>query len=238
LREAVLWDFSRNPNSFSADVQVAFGDCEFDSVGHVLRRHGRSVALSPRAFRLLEVLLDRRPEVLSKADLLEHLWPGTFVSDASLHNLVTEVRAAIGDTPHASRFIRTVPRIGYSFHGNAHDAATATGFSGPPAAAHLTSKRREWRLFEGPNLIGRDHDCAVSVDSPSVSRRHARMVVEDGNATVEDLGSKNGTYVNGERVKDVMPVADGSELQIGSVRMVYRRLTALATTVTQRQRKA
>ena len=86
-------EFSRNPNPFGADVRVAFGACEFDSVRHVLLRHGRPVPLSPRAFRLLEVLLDRRPEVMSKADLLEHLWPGTFVSDASLHNLVTEVRA-------------------------------------------------------------------------------------------------------------------------------------------------
>jgi DNA-binding winged helix-turn-helix (wHTH) protein len=217
-------------------VRVAFGDCEFDPVGHVLRRHGRSIALSPRAFRLLELLLDRRPEVISKADLLEHLWPGTFVSDASLHNLVTELRAAIGDTPEASRFIRTVPRVGYGFHGDAHEAATHV--SSTPVAAHVISKRREWPLFEGPNLVGRDHDCAISVDSPSVSRRHARIVIAAGNATIEDLGSKNGTYVNGERVKDVMPVPDGSQMQIGSVTMVYRQATVLPSTVTQRQKKA
>lgn len=176
--------------------------------------------------------------MISKADLLEHLWTGTFVSDASLHNLVTEVRAAIGDTPEASRFIRTVPRIGYGFHGDAREAAIATHPGSQQAAAHLITKHREWRLVEGSNLIGRDHDCAVSIDSPSVSRHHARIMVTDGNATVEDLGSKNGTYVNGERVKDVMPVADGTRMQIGSVTMVYRRVTVLPSTVTQRRNKA
>ena len=220
-------------------MRVAFGDCEFDSVGHVLRRHGRSIPLSPRAFRLLEVLLDRRPEVISKADLLEHLWPGTFVSDASLHNLVTEVRAAIGDTPQASRFIRTVPRCGYGFHGDAHDATRTEPL--PSNRAHigplLISKQREWSLSEGPNLVGREHDCAVNIDSPGVSRRHARIVVTGGEATIEDLGSKNGTYVNGQLVKDVTTLDDGSQVQIGSVTMVYRRMTALPSTVTQRRHK-
>jgi hypothetical protein len=175
---------------------------------------------------------------MSKADLLEHLWPGTFVSDASLHNLVTEVRAAIGDTPDASRYIRTVPRIGYAFHGDACEVTSATHVGGQRPAAHLISKDREWRLVEGPNLIGRDRDCAISVESPSVSRRHARIVVTDEKATIEDLGSKNGTYVNGERVKDVMPLVDGSQMQIGSVTVVFQRETGLPTTVTQRQRKA
>jgi len=218
-------------------VSVAFGACEFDSHGHVLRRNGRSIALSPRAFRLLELLLDRRPEVISKADLLEHLWPGTFVSDASLHNLVAEVRAAIGDTPEAARFIRTVPRIGYGFHGDAREVTTAPPLSSLHPAAQLVSERRDWSLSEGLTLIGRDRDCAVNLDSPGVSRRHARIVVTGEEATIEDLGSKNGTYVNGRLVKDVTALEDGSQVQIGSVTTVYRRMTGLPSTVTQRRHK-
>jgi DNA-binding winged helix-turn-helix (wHTH) protein len=219
-------------------VRVAFGACEFDSVRHVLLRHGRPVPLSPRAFRLLEVLLDRRPEVISKAGLLEHLWPGTFVSDAGLHNLVTEVRTAIGDTPQASQYIRTVPRCGYGFHGDVHDATAAQLASdrcheGP----RLISKHREWSLSVGRNLIGRDRDCGVCIDSPGVSRRHAQIVVSSGAATIEDLGSKNGTYLDGQLVTEAMTLDNGSQMRIGSVTMVYQQTGALPSTVTQRQRK-
>jgi len=214
-------------------VRVAFGTCEFDSLRHVLVRHGRPVPLSPRAFALLELLLDRRPEVVSKAELLERLWPGTFISDASLHNVVTEVRAAIGDTPQAPRFIRTVPRCGYGFHGDVVDKQASDQSR---AGAQLVSKRREWSLSEGPNVVGRDRDCAVSVDSPSVSRRHARIIVSGGEATIEDLGSKNGTYVDGQRVQEVAPLQDGSQMRVGSVTMVYRTVGASPTTVTQRHK--
>ena len=81
--------------------------------------------LTPKAFLLLELLLDRRPEAVAKAELLERLWPETFVSDAGLHNLVAEIRAALGDAPRAARYIRTVPRYGYAFHGDARPAPEA-----------------------------------------------------------------------------------------------------------------
>ncbi len=77
-------------------MRVVFGECEFDSGQRVLLRHGSAVPLSPKAFQLLELLLDRRPEAVAKTELLERLWPETFVSDASLHNLVAEIRAALG----------------------------------------------------------------------------------------------------------------------------------------------
>ena len=217
-------------------MRVVFGACEFDTLRHALLRHGRPTPLSPRAFRLLEILLDRRPDVVAKNELLESLWPETFVSDAGLHNLVAEVRAAIGDTPRAAQFIRTVPRFGYAFHGDVRPApATAVdaverGLPGP----HLVSRRREWRLSEGPNDVGRDRDCAVSIDSPSVSRRHARVVVTSGAATIEDLGSKNGTYVNKRRVGDAVALEDGDQMRVGSVTLVFRSVGALPSTMTQR----
>jgi DNA-binding winged helix-turn-helix (wHTH) protein len=219
-------------------VRVVFGPCEFDSQRHTLLRHGRATPVSPRAFRLLEILLDRRPEVVSKAELLQCLWPETFVSDAGLHNLVAEVRAAIGDTPQAARFIRTVPRCGYGFHGDARPAPASDGdvVDHAHAGPHLISSRREWLLSEGPNDVGRDRDCAVSIDSPSVSRRHARIVVTGGAATIEDLGSKNGTYVNKRRVTDAVALEDGNQMRVGSVTMVFRSVGALPSTMTQRHR--
>ena len=181
-------------------MRVVFGECEFDSGRRVLLRHGSAMPLSPKAFQLLEVLLDRRPEAIAKTELLERLWPETFVSDASLHNLMAEIRAAIGDAPRAARYIRTVPRYGYAFHGDARPAPAAaiarSGASGP----RLVSSAGEWLLSEGSHVVGRDRDCAVRIDSVTISRRHARIVVTDGEAVVEDLGSKNGTHVNGQRV--------------------------------------
>ena len=161
------------------------------------------------------------------------------MSDASLHNLVNEIRTAIGDTPQASRFIRTVPRCGYGFHGDVHDATSASFPSDRSYKdARLISKHHEWSLSDGPHLIGRDRDCEVSIDSPGVSRRHARIVVSSGAATIEDLGSKNGTYLNDQLVKEATTLDDGSQIRIGPETMVYQRMDALPSTVTQRQRKA
>ena len=216
-------------------MRVVFGECEFDSARRVLLRHGSARALSPKAFELLELLLDRRPEVVAKTEILERLWPGTFVSDASLHNAVAEIRAALGDAPRAARYIRTVPRYGYAFHGDARLAPAldtlATRRSGP----RLVSARGEWLLADGANVVGRDPECAVRVDSADLSRRHARILVTPAETTIEDLGSKNGTQVNGERITHLVPLKDSDQIQVGSVAMTYRIADTLQSTLTRRQ---
>jgi DNA-binding winged helix-turn-helix (wHTH) protein len=214
-------------------MRVAFGECEFDSGRRVLLRHGSVRPLSLKAFQLLEFLLDRRPEAVAKKELLERLWPDSFVSDASLHNLVAEVRAALGDTPRAARYIRTVPRYGYAFLGDARPAPPVGSRPGP-SGARLVSRQGEWLLAEGSNLVGRDRDCAVRVNSANVSRRHARVVVTAGEATVEDLGSKNGTHVNGQRVKQPVALKESDRIRFGSVTMTYRILETLPSTITRR----
>lgn len=216
-------------------MRFLFAEFEFDPGRRLLLRHGRPAPLSPKAFQLLEFLLDRRPEAVSKSELLTHLWSETFVSEASLYNLVAEVRAALGDDPRAARFIRTVPRYGYAFHGDARRSdvgveASQKVLPGP----RLVSKRGDWLLSEGSNLVGRDRDCAVRIDSPSVSRHHARILVTRGEATIEDLGSKNGTYVNEQSIKAPVALDDRVQIRFGSVTMTYRILSALPSTVTQR----
>jgi DNA-binding winged helix-turn-helix (wHTH) protein len=215
-------------------MRVVFGECEFDSGRRVLLRHGSAMPLSPKAFQLLEVLLDRRPEAIAKAELVKRLWPETFVSDASLHNLMTEIRAAIGDAPRAARYIRTVPRYGYAFHGDARPAPAAviarSGASGP----RLISSSGEWLLSEGSHVVGRDRDCAVRIDSVTLSRRHARIVVTGGEAVVEDLGSKNGTHVNGQRVTEPVVLEDSDKIEVGSVTMTYRLMDPSPSTITRR----
>ena len=214
-------------------MRLVFGDCEFDAGRRVLLRHGSVRPLSPKAFQLLELLLERRPEAVTKAELLERLWPDTFVSDASLHNAIAEIRAALGDAPQAARYIRTVPRYGYAFHGDARLAPAAEVSSVAAAGPRLLSGTQEWLLSPGANLIGRDRDCSVRIDSTTLSRHHARIVVANGAATVEDLGSKNGTQVNGHPVTEPLLLDDCDRIQLGSVTVTYRVLPSLPSTVTR-----
>jgi DNA-binding winged helix-turn-helix (wHTH) protein len=214
-------------------MRVVFGDCEFDSSRRLLLRHGSAMPLSLKAFQVLELLLDRRPEAVSKTELLERLWPGSFVSDASLHNAVAEIRAALGDSPQAARYIRTVPRYGYAFHGDARAATPIEMAKSELGGPRLISRSREWLLSEGSNVVGRDRDCVVRIDSPTLSRRHARIIVTSGEATIEDLGSKNGTHVNGQRVTKQTTLKDNDRLQVGSVMMRFRVLDSLPSTLTR-----
>jgi len=218
-------------------VRLVFGECEFDSARRLLLRHGHAAPLSARAFQLLAFLLDRRPEAASKEELLEHLWPGTFVSDASLHNLVAEIRSALGDDPRAARFIRTIPRYGYAFQGDARELPGLV--RGTSTASHtgprLLSADRQWLLSDGPNLVGRDDDCVVRIDSPAISRHHARIVVNAGSATLEDLNSKNGTYLNDRPVHETVVIRDGDEIRIGTVTMTLRQRDQSDSTVSLRR---
>jgi DNA-binding winged helix-turn-helix (wHTH) protein len=217
-------------------MRALFGECELDTGQRLLLRHGSIKPLSPRAYQLLELLLDRRPEAVAKNELVELLWPATFVSDASLHNLVAEVRAAIGDSPRASRYIRTVPRYGYAFKGDVRLAPSVSVSQSQRSGPRLISKQGEWVLAEGRTFVGRDRDCTVRVDSHTVSRRHALIVVTADETTIADLGSKNGTLVNGHRITQPMVLRDSDEIHVGSLMMTYRLMDNVPSTRTLRRR--
>jgi non-specific serine/threonine protein kinase len=92
-----------------------FGDFVLDLGTRELVRAGTPVSLPPKAFQLLGLLIECHPRALSKAELQDRLWPGTFVVEKNLTNLVSEIREALGDDPATPRFIRTVHRYGYAF---------------------------------------------------------------------------------------------------------------------------
>jgi DNA-binding winged helix-turn-helix (wHTH) protein len=198
-------------------MRLRFGDCVFDSDTRELSRAGNSVPISPKAFLLLELLIEHQPRAVSKEDIRTRLWPGTFVSEANLANLVVELRAALGDTARNPRIIRTLARFGYAF------SAPVTSERGPGGAKPETRSylyrlvwgRREISLDPGDNLIGRDRDAVVWIDDESVSRRHARILVGEGGATIEDLGSKNGTSVAGRKIRGPTHLKDRDVVKIG-----------------------
>jgi hypothetical protein len=166
---------------------VRFGEFDLDTGARLPLRQGRSVPLSPRGFRLLEMLVSRRPLPVPKAELVEALWPDTFVSEGNLPNVVSEVRKALDE---ASELVRTVYGLGYAFTGELRAA--------PPSPAMLTVvlEGRVVGLLEGENWIGRGRDCLVQVHCPLASRQHARIVVAKDQATIDDGPSTHGTFVN------------------------------------------
>jgi DNA-binding winged helix-turn-helix (wHTH) protein len=205
-------------------VRLLFGECVLDTETRQLLRAGEVVHLTPKAFELLQALLERRPRALSKAELRELLWPDTHVLEANLPNLVAEVRAAVVDVAQSPRFIRTIHAFGYAFCGE----ATELGAAGPHAEPeHPFVYSLLWEgglvmLGEGEHLLGRDPRSVALLDAETVSRRHARLRIAGGKAILEDLRSRNGTFVRGERLVSPALLGDGEEFRLGSVPFTFR----------------
>ncbi len=208
-------------------MTVRFGACVLDRERREIRRGGEAVHLSPKAFELLIALLECRPRPVSKADLNRRLWPSTFVHEANLPNVVAELRAAIGDDARRPRFVGTVHSFGYAFSGPATEGDTPAGDAeARPFLYCISGEVGIATLLEGDHLLGRGHESAIHLDAPSVSRRHARLQISRGQAVLEDLGSRHGTFVRGERLKGPARLDDGDEFSLGAVRLTFRVLRA------------
>jgi hypothetical protein len=184
--------------------------------------------LSPKAFDLLRLLLARRPDVLSKDELLTAVWPDAHVIEANLNVVVAEIRRALGDDRHAPRFIRTVHAIGYAFCGQAVEVDTGarqTARRASDTRCWLSWKDRSFALADGDNVIGRDPRSQIWLDDESVSRRHARIIVEQDAASLEDLGSTNGTLLNREPLDSPTVLHNGDVVDVGSLQLTFRALS-------------
>jgi DNA-binding winged helix-turn-helix (wHTH) protein len=210
-----------------AHSQIRFGSCVLDVDARLLHRDGSEVTLPPRALDLLKVLIEHAPKALTKAELLDLLWPDSYVSEDTLAKLVSDVRALIGDSGRRPTIIRTVHGFGYAF---------SAGVEGQPSgtSVRLTWAGHDFLLHEGENIIGRDPDVAVPINASIVSRRHARVMVHHGFAELEDLGSKNGTFVGSERVVETRSLHDGDVIKVGDYQMTYRTTSVGAATVTRK----
>jgi DNA-binding winged helix-turn-helix (wHTH) protein len=203
-------------------MRVSFAEFVLDDSTRELRKDGQALHLSPKAFQVFELLLRRRPAAVPKAEIMGEVWPGTHVTEASLASTVAEVRAALGDQKTQPRFIRTIHGFGYAFCGEAEEEGPPEGHARNQPAFRLIWQRREIQLSEGENVLGRDRDAVVWLDSSTVSRRHARITIEGRLVRIEDLGSRNGTFVGGRKVDAPAPLTDRDEVKLGSVVMVFR----------------
>jgi DNA-binding winged helix-turn-helix (wHTH) protein len=185
-----------------------------DVGARLVRREGIDVHLAPKAFELLLILVRNQPNAVPHEQLHAALWPGVHVSETSLAALVTQLRKALGDTSGDGRVIRTLHRVGYAFIGDAV-VTGQTPVTGAPVC-RLIWRRESIEVPAGESVIGRDRGCAVHIDADSISRHHARLNVTPREASIEDLGSKNGTWVEGERIHGTVPLTDGACFRLGS----------------------
>src|SRR5262249_9097253 len=112
------------PPSSRRSTVLRFGEFALDHDRRLLLRNDRPVHLGPKAFDLLDLLLTRRPRVVSKQQIRDALWPATFVSESTVLTVVTDLRSALGDGARRPRFVRTVRGFGYAFCGEASDVST------------------------------------------------------------------------------------------------------------------
>jgi DNA-binding winged helix-turn-helix (wHTH) protein len=201
-----------------------FGPFEADLHTGELRQAGRAIELQELPFRILAALLQRPGELVTREELRAIGWPdGVFVDfEHGLNKAVAKIRRALDDNVEGPRYLATLPGRGYRF-------VAAVAWVEPVASARprrgtcrILWDSRTIPLLDGPNPVGRDPEATVWIDSDTVSRRHALIHVAQATATLEDLGSKNGTAVNGRRIDAPTPLADGDELSIGSARMTFR----------------
>ncbi|MFI5169991.1 MAG: winged helix-turn-helix domain-containing protein, partial [Vicinamibacterales bacterium] len=119
-------------------MRIQFAEFILDAGSRQLLRNGHEVRVVPKAFDLLKLLLERRPDAVSREEIRDRLWPSTFVSESTLTSLVTDLRAALDDDAAEPRFVRTVYGRGYAFAG---------------AVAPATAAETQSRTRQRPRLI-------------------------------------------------------------------------------------
>ena len=225
------------PEHLGLPHAVRFGPFELDLVTGELRRSGLRLSLQDQPFRILALLVRRPGELVTREQLRGALWPDEVFVDVE-HGLnvgIAKLRRALGDTAETPRYVETLERRGYRFVAPVEvvDAAASGGRTSPPPARSICVRIGDGSvsLGEGVHLIGRDPHGAIWIDSNLVSRRHATITVSAHDVVLTDLASRNGTFVNGQRVDAPATVADGDEIFVGQARLVVRTIAAPESTV-------
>jgi DNA-binding winged helix-turn-helix (wHTH) protein len=213
------------PDSSKTDTaerpSFRLGDWTVEPMLDRISRGDEAVQLRPRVMDLLLCLVDAPEIVVSKQQLIDRVWNTEFVTDNALTHAVTELRKKLGDDAENPTYIETIPRRGYRL-------VAELDLERPEAGAAevrfvlVGEDETELPLHDGDNLIGRSPEAAVQIDTSEVSRRHARIVVDHESAVIEDLGSKNGTFVRGRRLDAPVRLQDADEIQIGVSLATYR----------------
>lgn len=195
------------------------------------------VRLRPKLMDLLAAFAHNPGEVLSKHCLLDLVWSDVTVGDASLTVAVGELRDALGDDPESPTYIETIPRRGYRLIAGVSGIAT-NKVMGENSRFWLSGAGLEIVLPEGESLLGRAPEAHVRIESPKVSRRHAKISIDGDTAVIEDLGSKNGTFVGDTRVDGPTALKHGDQIRLGQLAAILSLVIAShESTVTELSRE-
>jgi DNA-binding winged helix-turn-helix (wHTH) protein len=134
--------------------QLRFASFRLDAVNACLWRGTRTVRLTPKAFAVLQWLVERPGELITKDALLEAVWPATVVGDAVLKVCVREIRKALGDRAGAPRYIATVHRLGYRFIADVADAPDPRRAAGEPPTLSPPALGPRARSDGGGHVVG------------------------------------------------------------------------------------
>jgi Tol biopolymer transport system component/DNA-binding winged helix-turn-helix (wHTH) protein len=118
-----------------------FGPFRLDAIERLLSRDGESVPLTPKAFDLLLVLVERHGHLLEKDELLKRVWPDTFIEEANLSYNISLIRKALGEGENGRRYIETVPKRGYRFVAGVREVKAETDEVAEPAPAANDDER-------------------------------------------------------------------------------------------------
>ena len=214
---------------------VVFGRFTVDADRRLLLRGASRSTSAAKPSTFFSFWSNAGPKVVPKTLLMERVWPKTFVADNSLATLINDLRAALEDDARDPQVIRTAHGVGYAFVANAMEQEEERPLSGndrPLSDWLLVWGQTSLPLFDGENIIGRPAQGVIGITAPTVSRQHARISVSGERATLEDLGSKNGSWIGSTRVTGPHPVKHGDQIRFGLVLVTLVRLVSITSTKT------
>jgi DNA-binding winged helix-turn-helix (wHTH) protein len=193
-----------------------------------------SVQLEQKVMAVLLCLAEHAGEAVTRQQLIDWVWDEGFVADNTITHAVAELRKSLGDCARKPRFIETIHRRGYRLIAPVRFDGAQPVMSSTPHPSFLAIARGvELPLYEGENLIGRAPDAVITIPSMKVSRHHAQITIEGETATLDDLGSKNGTFLNGTRVQQRVPLNGGDLVSIGCMTETIRVVDSLGGLTTE-----
>ncbi|MDQ6893334.1 MAG: FHA domain-containing serine/threonine-protein kinase [Acidobacteriota bacterium] len=151
----------------------------------------------------------------------------------SAHDLAYALEEVLAAAEESGLNSRTARRAAPPRPASSMDLPADSGENLEGAGFFLVVAGREIPLPPGPVILGRGRDATIRLRDKSVSRHHARLVVGSDGAMLENLESKNGTFLQGRRVQSPTALRDGDEIRVGSVSLVLRTGRPTATTETQ-----
>jgi DNA-binding winged helix-turn-helix (wHTH) protein len=223
-----------------------FAEFELDPAAYALRRGRVRIKLEKVPMELLLLLVANAGALVERREIQTALWDSDVLveHDPAINTAIRKIRRALEDDAENPRFVETVVGKGYRFiapverrEWDARIQPRDIEAARPPSQWHGTFPRycvtrgaQEFVLDSGDNLLGRDPVARIYIDHASVSRRHARISIGSERALLEDLKSRNGTYLDGRRIDGPTEIRHGGLIGLGPITLTFLILSAPAST--------